>query len=764
MGIQGLLPFLRSYVQRANIKEYKGKTVGVDAMCWMHKGAFACSKELVLGQDTDKFIYFFIKHCEIMRCAEVKPVIVFDGAKLPAKAKEERHRKDVREKARSEALELLERRSRGEDVPEHLIATRCEAAIRVTGAMISRLMGALRELSIHFIVAPFEADAQLAYMCRIGWVHAVISEDSDLLAYGCPNTFFKMDKFGDGERITLPCLQPRSATALPPAAAPSGQVSDAAKRAGGGASSAIDVDEGEPDPPDAPHQEGAGGKKEGGEARGRRGAKAKQKGGADGDEEDASTLDTWTPEVFVELCVFAGTDYKEPDVHIKGFGLKTAYKLLCQHREAEKVISWMYREKRWKDKFSCSVDEYMVRFRSVVAVFWHHNVFDPRRGECVSISASYPNMSRELPGIDLEAHCGVRLAKKDIVRVVRGDIDPHSHAERQKEPLTPAERAVLNRIIARTRDDQREFAHQRQLREDANRITEARERDARAAAEHAAAAAESAAAGAPPHAAALANPPVQTAQAAPAEAEPPEGGDEGAAGGEDVPKPEMCLLPGDIAAILAVQDNVAQAQGAAKLQSPPKMTQGEAVQLQLSNPFNPFARKRVAPAMGGDCAVLSKKAHFAEPRTGERQGTQPSQRQGVPSAGGGPPHAADANASDVVRHMATPQMHPRGGFAASDAVKTVLAQMGAPEVEELTETRNRGKLGFFFKMAPRKADQGKEAPPQAQGSDQSGSKLASWQAQPWAKGEAEEENPFKVNRNVLSIKGSNRFIPFHQRS
>lgn len=53
----------------------------------------------------------------------------------------------------------------------------------------------------------YEADAQLAYMCRQGWITTAISEDSDLLAYGCPSTFFKMDKYGNGEHIALPCLQ-----------------------------------------------------------------------------------------------------------------------------------------------------------------------------------------------------------------------------------------------------------------------------------------------------------------------------------------------------------------------------------------------------------------------------------------------------------------------------------------------------------------------------------------------------------------------------
>lgn len=40
------------------------------------------------------------------------------------------------------------------------------------------------------MVAPYEADAQLAYMSGLepenGGIVAVISEDSDLLVYGCP--------------------------------------------------------------------------------------------------------------------------------------------------------------------------------------------------------------------------------------------------------------------------------------------------------------------------------------------------------------------------------------------------------------------------------------------------------------------------------------------------------------------------------------------------------------------------------------------------
>lgn len=47
----------------------------------------------------------------------------------------------------------------------------------------------LRSENIEYVVAPYEADAQLAYLCGLeaekGGIAAVITEDSDLIAYGC---------------------------------------------------------------------------------------------------------------------------------------------------------------------------------------------------------------------------------------------------------------------------------------------------------------------------------------------------------------------------------------------------------------------------------------------------------------------------------------------------------------------------------------------------------------------------------------------------
>ena len=38
---------------------------------------------------------------------------------------------------------------------------------------------------MEYVVAPYEADAQMAFLARNGHVDLVITEDSDLVAYGC---------------------------------------------------------------------------------------------------------------------------------------------------------------------------------------------------------------------------------------------------------------------------------------------------------------------------------------------------------------------------------------------------------------------------------------------------------------------------------------------------------------------------------------------------------------------------------------------------
>ena len=54
-------------------------------------------------------------------------------------------------------------------------------------------MQALRAEAVSYVVAPYEADAQLAYLERVGVVDGILTEDSDLLVFGCKTVLFKLD-------------------------------------------------------------------------------------------------------------------------------------------------------------------------------------------------------------------------------------------------------------------------------------------------------------------------------------------------------------------------------------------------------------------------------------------------------------------------------------------------------------------------------------------------------------------------------------------
>ncbi|KFM77300.1 Exonuclease 1, partial [Stegodyphus mimosarum] len=107
MGITGLLPFLKNSCRPANIRDFPGATVAVDAYGWLHKGAFSCAEKLVKGEETDGYIYYCMKQINMLLEAGVTPIMVFDGCNLASKEVTEKKRRENREKTRQRGKELL---------------------------------------------------------------------------------------------------------------------------------------------------------------------------------------------------------------------------------------------------------------------------------------------------------------------------------------------------------------------------------------------------------------------------------------------------------------------------------------------------------------------------------------------------------------------------------------------------------------------------------------------------------------------------------
>ena len=121
----------------------------------------------------------------------VIPYIVFDGDYLPSKAATEVERAKKREESKRRGIELYRLNKPSQ---AHL---ELQKAVDVTPEMARQMIDELKKIGVEYIVAPYEADAQLVYLERQGIIQGILSEDSDLLVFGAKCLLTKLDQYGE---------------------------------------------------------------------------------------------------------------------------------------------------------------------------------------------------------------------------------------------------------------------------------------------------------------------------------------------------------------------------------------------------------------------------------------------------------------------------------------------------------------------------------------------------------------------------------------
>ena len=137
-----------------------------------------------------RFADFAMHRVRMLQHFGVIPYLVFDGDFLPGKATTEADRSRRRRECRRAGLELLKL---GKTAQAH---SELQKAIDITPQMAGELIEDLKHAGVKYLVAPYEADAQLAYMERVGIISGIISEDSDLLVFGAQCLLTKLDQYG----------------------------------------------------------------------------------------------------------------------------------------------------------------------------------------------------------------------------------------------------------------------------------------------------------------------------------------------------------------------------------------------------------------------------------------------------------------------------------------------------------------------------------------------------------------------------------------
>ncbi|KAL7671696.1 hypothetical protein ACOME3_006599 [Neoechinorhynchus agilis] len=194
MGIPGLLVFARDNTRQVHITEFANCTAAIDVYSWIYKGAFNTAMEIMLEGKTQYLKTYINRRINVLTEAGIRPLMVFDGHDLPLKSDVDAARRQSRQASLRKAHDLLERRGKTD-----LEVRSCfRSAFEVTFEIAREVMSWLRDRNIDYLVAPYEADAQLAFLNISGIVDLVISEDSDLIPFGCRKILYKLDENGHG--------------------------------------------------------------------------------------------------------------------------------------------------------------------------------------------------------------------------------------------------------------------------------------------------------------------------------------------------------------------------------------------------------------------------------------------------------------------------------------------------------------------------------------------------------------------------------------
>jgi 5'-3' exonuclease len=215
MGIKNFHQVIKKYAPGAyadlSFADLEGKWLGIDVSCFIYRYMVGFGKQRWI----DGLIHLFVA----LRSHGIKFVLIFDGTAPSEKDKERQKRKDADDKRQQKAedilwliehLESLEMKSLVCQTDEELSRANRVATPSPLGSPVVHLeelhadlkkvesqcvlirkkdTDALKELAecmgIVYIQAPGEAEAFGAYLSVHGILDGMITDDTDVLAYGC---------------------------------------------------------------------------------------------------------------------------------------------------------------------------------------------------------------------------------------------------------------------------------------------------------------------------------------------------------------------------------------------------------------------------------------------------------------------------------------------------------------------------------------------------------------------------------------------------
>ena len=185
MGIKNLTQLIKKHspdsIEHVGLYTMKDKRVAIDTSIFLYKslinirykGDYLRNKD---GKIISHIQGLYYKTNQYLSFG-ITPIYIFDGKPPIEKSKciQERNKKVKENKEKMEQTENIIEKQNLE-----------KGTIRITKEYIDDLKHLFDLMGVSYIHPNGEAEAYASELCRIGYVDAVITEDMDTLAYGCP--------------------------------------------------------------------------------------------------------------------------------------------------------------------------------------------------------------------------------------------------------------------------------------------------------------------------------------------------------------------------------------------------------------------------------------------------------------------------------------------------------------------------------------------------------------------------------------------------
>jgi 5'-3' exonuclease len=182
MGIKNLNRFLidrcqTSSIQKINLSDLQNKTIVVDTSIYLYR---------YLGQNA--IIENFYQMISIFRKYNIAPLFIFDGKPPVEKHEIIQHRKCTKDAAEQKYNKLKETLKTANNKTDTLLTMEClkKQFLRIHDKDIECVKRLIHHYGAMYYVADGEADCICAQLVIQGKAWACLSDDMDMLVYGCP--------------------------------------------------------------------------------------------------------------------------------------------------------------------------------------------------------------------------------------------------------------------------------------------------------------------------------------------------------------------------------------------------------------------------------------------------------------------------------------------------------------------------------------------------------------------------------------------------